>query len=180
MRYGQRGGYTPAEQERRERVRLQAAEWFEAGESTKTVAARLRVHERSVTRWRKAWREGGTQALRSKGPVSKEKLSDRQWQRLEAELRRGPLAWGYDENQCRTLARVKTLIGRLFHIGYTIEGVGKLLHRHGWSVQVPARRALERDEEAIAAWKEQVWPVVKAPQRTWAPTCVSKTRPGRG
>jgi hypothetical protein len=33
------------------------------------------------------------------------------------------------------------LIGRLFHIGYTIEGVGKLLHRHGWSVQVPARGA---------------------------------------
>ncbi|MFG1708128.1 helix-turn-helix domain-containing protein [Nonomuraea sp. M3C6] len=58
VRRGDRG-YTPAEQERWERVRLQAAEWFEAGESTKTVAARLRVHERSVTRWRKAWREGG-------------------------------------------------------------------------------------------------------------------------
>ncbi|MGN9840594.1 helix-turn-helix domain-containing protein [Nonomuraea sp. H19] len=56
--YGQRGGYTPAEQERRERVRLQAGEWFEAGESIRTVAARLRVHEQSVTRWRKAWREG--------------------------------------------------------------------------------------------------------------------------
>ncbi|MEV0169415.1 helix-turn-helix domain-containing protein [Nonomuraea fuscirosea] len=65
MRYGQRGGYTPAEQERRERVRLQAAEWFEAGESTRTVAVRLRVHERSVTCWRKAWLEGGAQALRS-------------------------------------------------------------------------------------------------------------------
>ncbi|MEV0228130.1 winged helix-turn-helix domain-containing protein [Nonomuraea sp. NPDC050786] len=180
MRYGQRGGYTPAEQERRERLRLQAAEWFEAGESIKTVAARLRVHERSVTRWRKSWREGGTHALLSKGPVSKEKLSAQQWERLESELRRGPLAWGYDENQCWTLARVKTLIGRLFHIGYTIEGVGKLLHRHGWSVQVPARRALERDEEAIAAWKEQVWPVVKAPRRTWAPTCVSRTRPDKG
>jgi integrase len=47
-----RGGYTPSEQERRERVRLQAAEWFEAGESTKTIAVWLRVHERSVTRRR--------------------------------------------------------------------------------------------------------------------------------
>jgi putative transposase len=34
--------------------------------------------------------------------------------------------------------------------------VGKLLHRHGWSVQVPAWRALERDEEAIALWKAEV------------------------
>ncbi|WP_199565768.1 helix-turn-helix domain-containing protein [Spongiactinospora rosea] len=75
MRYGQRGGYTPAEQERRECVRLRAAEWFEAGESTKTVAALLRVHKRSVTRWRRAWREGGAEVLLSKGPVSKEKLS---------------------------------------------------------------------------------------------------------
>ncbi|MFB9622691.1 helix-turn-helix domain-containing protein [Nonomuraea helvata] len=72
-------GHTPAEQERRERVWLQAAEWFEAGESIKTVAARLRVHEMSVTRWRRAWRGDGTQTLLSKGPVSKEKLSARQW-----------------------------------------------------------------------------------------------------
>ncbi|NJP96642.1 helix-turn-helix domain-containing protein [Nonomuraea sp. FMUSA5-5] len=180
MRYGQRGGYTPAAQERWERVRLQAAEWFEAGESTRTAVARLRVHERSVTRWREAWIEGGEQALRSKGPVSREKLSARQWQRLDVELRRGPLAWGYVEDQCWTLGRVKTLIERLFHIGYTIEGVGKLLHRHGWSVQVPARRAIERDEEAVAVWKDEVWPAVKAPRRTWAPTSASKTRQARG
>ncbi|WP_420540609.1 helix-turn-helix domain-containing protein [Nonomuraea angiospora] len=60
----------------------------------KTVATRLRVHERSVTRWRKSWHEGGTQALLSKGPVSKEKLSAQQWERLETGLRRGPPAWG--------------------------------------------------------------------------------------
>ncbi|MEV5553076.1 winged helix-turn-helix domain-containing protein [Nonomuraea wenchangensis] len=36
----------------------------------------------------------------------------------------------------RPSCRVKTLIGRLFHIGCTIEGLGRLLHRHGWSVQV--------------------------------------------
>ncbi|HEY1322907.1 MAG TPA: winged helix-turn-helix domain-containing protein [Streptosporangiaceae bacterium] len=29
-----------------------------------------------------------------------------------------------------------------------------LLHRLGWSVQVPARRAAERDEEKIARWRE--------------------------
>ncbi|WP_264372970.1 helix-turn-helix domain-containing protein [Nonomuraea phyllanthi] len=88
--------------------------------------------------------------------MSREKLSAAQWARLDAELRRGPLAWGYAEDQCWTLGRVKTLIGRLFHIGYTIEGVGKLMHRHGWSVQVPARRTIERDEEAIALWKAEV------------------------
>ncbi|MEU1276596.1 winged helix-turn-helix domain-containing protein [Streptomyces sp. NPDC005799] len=29
----------------------------------------------------------------------------------------------------------------------------KLLRWHGWSAQVPVRRALERDEEAIEVWK---------------------------
>lgn len=180
MRYGQRGGYTPAEQQRRERLRLEAGGRFEEGHSTRDIARELRVHERTVSRWRKAWREGGIEALRSKGPVSAEKLSARQWARLEAELKRGPLAHGFSDDQRWTPARVKTLIGRLFHIGYTIEGVGKLLRRHGWSVQVPVRRALERDEQAIATWKQEVWPDVKPPRRTWAPTSASKTRQVKG
>jgi hypothetical protein len=56
MRYAQRGGYTPAEQERRERLGLQTAERFEDGESTRDVARDLRVNERSVGRWRAVWR----------------------------------------------------------------------------------------------------------------------------
>ncbi|MFI9435163.1 hypothetical protein [Streptosporangium brasiliense] len=47
-------------------------------------------------------------------------------------------------------------------------------------MQVPARRALERDEQAIATWKAEVWPAAKPPRRTWAPTFVSKTRQARG
>ena len=29
----------------------------------------------------------------------------------------------------------------------------------GWSVQVPARQAAERDEAKVASWKEETWPV---------------------
>ncbi|HEV7936301.1 MAG TPA: IS630 family transposase [Actinomadura sp.] len=36
-----------------------------------------------------------------------------------------------------------------------------LLHRIGWSVQAPTRRAVERDEEKIAAWKDELWPVIR-------------------
>lgn len=138
------------------------------------------MHERTVARWRRAWLVGGVEALRSKGPVSPEKLSSQQRARLETELKRSPLAHGFGDDQRWTLARVKTLIGKLFHIAYTIEGVSELLRRHGWSVQVPAQRALERDEQAIATWKAEVWPAVKPPRRTWAPTSASKTRQARG
>jgi len=139
---------------------------LEDGESTRVIARDLRVSERSVGRWRAAWQRGGIEALRSKGAISREKLTGGQWARLEAELVRGPLAHGLAEDQRWTLARVKTLTGRLFRVGYTIEGVGELLHRHGWSVQVPRRRAMERDEAAIVTWKKEVWPAVKPPRRT--------------
>ena len=180
MRYAQRGGYTPAEQQRRERLRLEAAERFARGDDVDDIAQDLRVTPGSVRRWRRAWRDGGTAALRSEGPVSRERLSPQQWARLEAELRKGPLAHGFAADQRWTLGRIKTLIGKLFHVGYTIEGTGKLLRRHGWSVQVPARQAMERDEDAVAVWKAEVWPDIKAPRATWAPTSASRTRQARG
>ena len=78
MRYAQRGGYTPAEQQRRERLRLEAASRFARDETVKEIAHDLRVTEGSVRRWHRAWRDGGAEALRSKGPVSREKLSAQQ------------------------------------------------------------------------------------------------------
>jgi transposase len=180
MRYGQRGGYTPAEQQRRERLRLAAAGRFAAGDSVSQIARDLRVTPGSVRRWRRAWQDGGTAALKSKGPVSRERLSPAQWARLEAELRRGPLAHGFADDQRWTLVRIKTLIGRLFHVGYTVEGTWKLLRRHGWSCQVPVRQAMERDEDAIAVWKSEVWPEIKGPRAAWAPTSASRTRQAKG
>src|SRR5512146_3288019 len=154
MRYAHGGGLTPIEQEKRESVRLEAAKRFEAGEENQDIAAALRVTDRSVRRWRAAWKREGTAALTSQGPMSTERLSPEQWRRLETELRHGPLAHGFDdEDQGWTLKRVKLVIGRMFHVGYTLQGVWKLLKRHGWSCQVPLRRALERDDEAIEAWK---------------------------
>ncbi|MFF9653334.1 winged helix-turn-helix domain-containing protein [Streptomyces sp. NPDC014622] len=81
------------------------------------------------------------------------RLSEKQFAQLEAELARGPVAHGR-EDQRWTLARVKTVIGWRFHLAYTIQGVRKLLVRNGWSCQVPARRAMERDDEAVAACQQ--------------------------
>ena len=132
---------------------MRAAERFAAGDKTADIAAGLRVGVRQVEKWRSAWRHGGIEALRSKGhPGTPERLSCEQWARLEAELERGPLAHGFDD-QHWTPARVKTLIGRMFHLSYTEPGVWYLLKRHGWSCQVPARRAIEhgrRGDQGVA------------------------------
>nr|WP_279617368.1 winged helix-turn-helix domain-containing protein [Streptomyces incarnatus] len=36
--------------------------------------------------------------------------------------------------------------------------IRKPLVRNGWSCQMPARRAVERDDEAAAGWGKEVWP----------------------
>ncbi|GAA3368426.1 hypothetical protein GCM10020367_06720 [Streptomyces sannanensis] len=164
MRYAQGGGLTDAGRAARERVRLQAAERFERGEKNKDIAAALRVSERSVERWRKSWREQGESGVLAKGSPGRPRLGPAQMERLERELERGPLAHGWPDQRW-TLARIKTLIGRLFHVSYTVEGTWLLLKRHGWSWQQPARRAIERDDDAVEMWKKEVWPQVKGKRR---------------
>lgn len=155
---------TDAERVAREGVRRQAVSRFEAGEKNREIAAALRVSERSVERWRRQWRENGYAGVASKGSPGRPRLSDAQMARLERELERGPLAHGWTDQRW-TLARVKTMIGRLFRISYTVEGTWRLLRRSGWSWQQPARRAIEREDEAVELWKREVWPQVKAPRR---------------
>ncbi|MGW2890214.1 IS630 family transposase [Streptomyces griseoruber] len=148
MRYPQGGGLTAERQQFREELRLKAAERFAQGEASSVIAKALRVNVRSVQRWRQKWDEGGPRALRSQGPASLPRLSQEQFAQLEAELAKGPAAHGW-EDQRWTLARIKSVIGRRFHMAYTIQGVRKVLARNGWSWQVPARRAMERDDGVV-------------------------------
>ncbi|TDT94041.1 transposase [Streptomyces sp. 846.5] len=180
MRYAAAGGYTPEEQARRERLRLEVAERFVVGESSAQIARDLRVTRRSVERWRAAWKQGGAQALCSAGPVARERLSGRQWEKVAALLDAGPGVCGFEDDQRWTLARVADLIGRTCHVSYTLTGVGKLLDRHGYSWQVPVRRSAARDEEEIARWREETWPAVESLPASSAPTSASPTSRGRG
>ncbi len=50
---------------------------------------------------------------------------------------------------------------RLFHVRYTLRGTSYLPHRLGFTPQVPVRRAAERDEGAIAAWRAVTWAKVR-------------------
>jgi transposase len=169
MRYADGGGLDAAERGRREQVRLAAAELIEAGASDREVARRFRVSRMSANRWRRALAVGGRAALASRGAGGARcRLSPAQLRELEAVLEAGPAASGWTEDQCWTLARITGVIRARFKVEYTLAGADLLLHRIGWSVQVPARRAAERDEARITAWREETWPVVKKPRRTWA------------
>ena len=162
MRYADGGGLTEQGRTKREAVRLQAAEWFAQDMPVAQIAQRLRVSTNAVYVWRRRWRAGGHAALTSKGPGGSAcQLDERRQARLARALEEGPAAHGFDEDQRWTLARVADLIARLFHVRYTPRGVSYLLHRMGFSPQVPAHRAIERDEDAITTWRRETWPAGK-------------------
>lgn len=48
-----------------------------------------------------------------------------------------------------------------------MRGVSLQLHRIGFSPQMPKHRPIERDEEAIATWREEAWTQAKASGRAW-------------
>ncbi|WP_437107250.1 helix-turn-helix domain-containing protein [Streptomyces flaveolus] len=37
-----------------------------------------------------------------------------------------------------------------------MSAITQMLHRHGFSHQVPARRAIERDEQVVASWVKEI------------------------
>lgn len=61
----------------------------------------------------------------------------------------GPAVSGWSD-QCWTLARIAEIVRRRFGIEYTLAGFD-LLHRIGWSGQIPTREAAERGLEGRAA-----------------------------
>jgi transposase len=162
MRYPDGGGLTAQGRARRERVRLQAAQMFTRDMDPVAIAASLRVSTKSAYQWRRAWRAGGDAALASKGPGGNPcKLDEEQLAGLRAALDAGPAAYGWDCDQRWTLARVAVLIERLSGVCYSLRGVSFLLHRLGFSPQVPAHRAVERNEDAIAEWRTVTWAKVR-------------------
>jgi putative transposase len=176
MRYTEGGGLTAERRAFREGIRLQAGERFAAGDKTVAIAQDLRVSVRSVERWRRAWREGGMDALRSTGPANSPTVTDAQFAVLEEELGKGPAAHGFADQRW-TLLRVQALIYRRLRLSLSLATVWRLLKRHGWSWQAPARRALERDEHAVELWKREVWPQVKDSRRPMEAGSSSRTRP---
>ncbi|MET8411790.1 winged helix-turn-helix domain-containing protein [Streptomyces sp. NPDC005195] len=179
MRYPDGGGLTAGERARREQVRLAAADLIKAGASDREVARRFRVTRMSANRWRRALTSGGRQTLASKGPGGARcKLNAGQLRVLQTALDAGPAASGWSD-QCWTLARIAEVVRRRCGVEYTLAGLDLLLHRIGWSVQVPSHKATERDEVKIAAWKDEQWPVIKRGRRTWAPGSASRTKLAR-
>jgi transposase len=145
-----------------EERRMRAAELFERGVIPAEVARQVGVSHQVVSDWRAAWRRSGRDGLRAAGRAGRlPKLNREQLAQVEVELAKGAEANGYP-NDLWTLKRVAEVIERVTGVSYHPARVWYIL-RQGlkWSWQRPARRATERNDEAIHQWVKQRWPQLK-------------------
>ena len=149
-------------QDLREWRRVRAWELHQEGWSGKGIAAALKVSAGAVSGWLKRARAGGVEALRRRpAPGPTPKLTAAQRGALPALLAKGAEAHGFI-GEVWTTRRVAAVIKREFGVSYHPAHVSRLLRRERLSVQKPIRRATQRKEEEIAAWRAERWPALQA------------------
>jgi transposase len=152
---------TPEQLEER---RLAAGRLLRAGRlSQSEIARRLGVSRMAVCQWAERLRNSppGFAALkRRQKPGRPPRLSPQQWQDLLEILKQGAMHAGFPTERW-TLPRVRTVIERRFGVTDHPHYLSDRLRDLGWTVQVPAVRARERDEELIRAWLDRDWPRIK-------------------
>jgi transposase len=141
-----------------EHTRLIAARMFEQQLETTQIAGSLGVNAQTVRRWRREYVLGGVDALRSSvHPGRSPLLNEAQRTKLTELLLKSPAECGFNR-YLWTTQLIADLIQREFGVCYHHDHVGRLLGALGFTHQKPARRARERDEARIEAWRLEIWP----------------------
>jgi transposase len=126
----------------------------------------LGVSEETVSRWLARARDGGPEALLTRSsPGHPPKLSSAQKRLIPEFLWHGPEAYGF-RGEVWTCARVARVIEEEFGVRYHKDHVGRLLKDLRWTPQVPIKRAIQRDEGAIARWRDEAWPELQRRARS--------------
>jgi transposase len=152
---------------------------FRRGKLQADVARTLGVSAQSVSRWHDLWRAGGRAALAGAGRAGRlPRVPDEQLAEVVEALKKGPRENGFSTDLW-TLARVADVIETVSGFRYGTTQTWEILtKRLGWSRQRPARRALERNDEAIANWVANDWPRIKKAPGAGRRGSSSKTRAG--
>jgi transposase len=134
-------------------LHLKQRGWFQ-----RDIAEALDVSEDAVSRWLARARQGGAEALRSRPrPGHPPKLSETQKSSIPELLWHGAEAYGF-RGEVWTCARIAQVLQEELGVRYHKGHISRLLQELCWTPQLPIRRAIQRDEEAIRQWRSEVWP----------------------
>jgi transposase len=155
------------------RRRRRAVALLQQGLSMREVARRVQASVSSVSPWQAAWRPGGDAALAPKPvPGPSRQLTDQPGAQVLPLLGQGARAQGF-ANELWTLKRMAAVMHVHCGVRYHPSHLWTLWRRLGWSGQVPDRRALPRDDEAMAHGKRYTWPAIQKSPTTWGPSRLS-------
>src|ERR687897_1342364 len=146
-----------------EQLRLRAVREIEQGAHPEDVAAGLGMTRAAVYGWLPQYREGGLEALKARPvPGRPPTLSGAQLQRVYT------LVVGHDPRQLQftfalwTRAMIRELIRREFGVRLSEVSVGRLLRKLGLAPQRPRYRAYQQNPQAVARWKAETYPAIRA------------------
>ncbi len=146
-----------------EHLRRLAVRRVQSGETPGAVSASLGMYRTSIYKWLRGYARQGEAALASrKAPGPTPKLTDAQKRQVRGWIvGKDPRQWGFDFGLW-TRQIVQTMIRERFNVSLTLPSVGHLLTSLDITPQKPLRRAYERDEAAVRAWKERVYPALRS------------------
>ena len=132
-----------------------------AGKTPAEAAHAVGVARQTAYTWKAILEDGGIDALRAMpGRGRPARLDESQLRALGRMLLQSPTAHGFG-TELWTLKRVGVLIQRQYGVKFGQTQIWRILGGLGFSVQKPERRAMERDEDAVATWKRKTWPGLK-------------------
>jgi transposase len=124
------------------------------------IARRIGVSRKTVSLWHSAYERGGDQALEVKRSGGRDRLTDQQKQLIRDKIIAGPRSCGFAESiwTQKLIARlIEEQTGVQYHPCY----IRVLMASIEISSQKPILRAKQRNEQAITAFKDEVFPEIK-------------------
>jgi transposase len=153
-----------------EATRRRAVASVLAGQTQAAVARAFGLHPVTVAKWMAHHRVDGDAGLDAKPVPGRPRfLTPNQDERVRQWLAQKPTAHGF-RTDLWTARRVAELIHRKFGVEFHPDYLRSWLRKRGYSPQRPAKRARQRNEEAILHWVASDWPRIQKKPATATPT----------
>ena len=145
-------------------LRKQAIRLRKTGMKQKQIAEILGVYPTTVSKWCRAYKKQGSQAIR----VKKRGRPDGACRTLSAEQEKQIQKAIVDKEPDQlklpfalwTRIAVQQLIKHLYAIEMPVRTVGEYLNRWGYTPQKPLRRAYEQNPKAVKKWLDEQYPTI--------------------
>ena len=153
-----------------EALRRKAVARVLKGQTQASVAEALGVHPVTVAKWMARHRAAGDAGLAAKPTPGRPRfLSPSQEQQVRTWLTQKPSEHGF-RTDLWSSRRIVDLIRRKFGITFHPASMRRWLTERGYSPQRPARKARQRNDEAIADWVANEWPRIQKKESKPKPT----------